>query len=140
MTTWKTLLAGAATVLALAAPSSAQSPYSGKVTLPFDVQWGRASLAAGEYTFVLRSIGRPMEIVDDNGRTRALVYGSAESPRMSRGASILVTQDGGKRWVRSLNCPAWGVNFVYKPFTRAERDLLASGRQIEQLPIRLASR
>ncbi len=140
MNTRRTLLAGAATVLAIAAPSSAQSPYAGKVKLPFDVQWGRASLAAGEYTLVLRSIGRPMAVVDDTGRTRALVYGSAESPRTSQGASLLVTQDGGRRWVRSLNCPEWGVNFVYKPFTRAERDLLASGRQVEQLPVRLASR
>ena len=42
--------------------------------------------------------------------------------------------------MRSLNCPAWGGNFVYKPFTRAERSLLANRERAEAVPVRMASR
>jgi hypothetical protein len=46
------------------------------------------------------------------------------------------------RLVRSLNIPAWGHNFVYRPFTRAERQLLANSGDVETvragwLPARL---
>jgi len=140
MKRWKTLLTGAAMGLAVAASASAQSAYTGKVKLPFDVQWGRAVLTAGEYTLALRSIGQPMRVIDDAGRTRAFVFGSVEPPRAGLPNVLILTSDGRTRTVRSLNCPAWGVDFVYKPFTRAERELVASGLPVEQLPVQVASR
>jgi hypothetical protein len=135
--------AGAVIALALATvatPARAQAAYRGSLTLPFEVQWGRAVLPAGEYTLALTSISQPMRVIDDGGRTRAFVYGSVERPRVGQGTFLLVTRDGSKRTVRSLNCPEWGVDLVYRPFTRAERDLLASGRQEENLAVRVASR
>jgi hypothetical protein len=138
---WSVLLT-AATALALGAaatPASAQA-YTAKVKLPYDVQWGRAVLTAGEYRLVLNSIGQPMHVLDEGGGTRAIVYGSAERPRPGVPTQLLVTNDRGVRTVRALNCRPWGVDFVYKPFTRAERQLLASGEQVERLPVRLASR
>jgi hypothetical protein len=51
-----------------------------------------------------------------------------------------VTSDGTQWVVRSFNCPAWGMNLVYKPFTRAERSLTAEGDQALHLPVRMAAR
>ena len=121
-------------------PAGAQTPYTAKVKLPHEVHWGKAVLPAGEYTLAMSSINRPLSIVDEAGRTRAFVYGAQERSRAAQPAALLVTNDGRARTVRSLNCPEWGVNIVYRPFTRAERQLLASGDAVERVGVRLASR
>jgi hypothetical protein len=123
-----------------ATAAQAQSAYRGQLTLPYEVRWGLAVLPPGDYTLAMRGVDEPMSVIDAGGRTRAFVYGSREVPRPAQPASLLVSRDGAQRTVRALNCPAWGVNMVYKPFTRAERNLVASGDQVERLPVRLASR
>jgi hypothetical protein len=114
--------------------------YSGNVTFPYEVRWGGAALPAGEYTLAMDTIAGPLRVIDASGRVRALLYGSREQPRRTQPSSLLVTSDGAGRIVRSLNCPAWGVNLVYKPFTRAERTLLAYGGRADRLAVRMASR
>lgn len=114
--------------------------YSGNVTFPYEVRWGGAALPAGEYTLAMSTIAGPLRVIDDSGRIRALLYGSREEPRRTQPSSLLVTSDGTLRFVRSLNCPVWGVNLVYKPFTRAERTLLALGDRADRIAVRIASR
>jgi hypothetical protein len=122
-----------------AGAAQAQS-YSGKFTLAHEARWGGAALPAGEYSLAMDSIKGPLRVIDGSGQIRALVYGSPEYPRNGQPTALLVTRDGAERTVRALNCPAWGHNFVYKPFTRAERDLLANGERLETVAVRMASR
>jgi hypothetical protein len=123
-----------------AGAAQAQSNYSGAFTLPYEVRWGGATLPAGEYLLAMDSIKGPLSVVDAAGRTRVLVYGYPDAPTSAQPTSLLVTRDGAERTVRSFNCPRWGRKFVYKPFTRAERDLLADGERAETVAVRMASR
>jgi hypothetical protein len=130
-----------AVVVALAATGTAQGTvYSGKFTLPYEVQWGRAVLPAGEYSLAMDTIKGPLSVRDASGRTRALVFGSRGFPKAEQPTALLVTVSGNSRVVRSLNCPAWGANLVYKEFTQEERERLASGVGTETIPVRLARR
>ena len=123
-----------------AGAAQAQSYYSGRFTLPFEVRWGGTTLPAGEYSLGMSSIKGPLDVMDARGRVRIQVYGTADAPMNTQPTSLLITRDGAERTVRSFNCPAWGRKFVYKPFTRAERDLLARTELTETVAVRMASR
>jgi hypothetical protein len=134
-------LALAVTLAGLTAgAANAAAPFSGEITLPHEVRWGAAVLPAGDYTLAMSSVRGPLRVIDDSGRIRALLYGAQEQPRATQPPSILVTSDGTQWVVRSFNCPAWGMNLVYKPFTRAERSLIAEGDHVLHLPVRMAAR
>lgn len=123
-----------------AGAAQAQS-YTGRLSLPYEVRWGAATLPAGEYKLAMNSITGPLSVMDAaTGRTRALLEGAQDSPTPTQPASLLITRDGNVRTVRSLNCPAWGYKFVYKPISRAERALLADGGRTETVAVRVASR
>ena len=86
------------------------------------------------------SIRGPLTVYDTSGRVRARVYGTMEDSLKTKPAALLVTREGTERTVRSFNCPDWGIDIVYKPFTRAESRLLADGEQTESIAVRVASR
>ena len=111
----------------LAAGAAQARPLQRPFTLPYEVRWGGAVLPAGEYSLAMDSIKGPLNVIDASGRIRALVSGSPDFPTSAQPTSLLVTRDGAERTVRSFNCPPWGRKFVYKPFTRAERDLSQTG-------------
>jgi hypothetical protein len=120
--------------------AQAQSYYSARFTLPFEVHWGAATLPAGEYSLAMSSIEGPLNVSDAQGRIRVRVYGTPDSPTRTQPTSLLITRDGADRVVRSFNCQEWGRKFVYLPITRAEQDLLASGERVETVTVRMASR
>ena len=120
-----------------AGAAQAGTGYSAKFTLPYEVRWGGAVLPAGDYSLAMDSIKGPLNVIDASGRIRALVSGLPDHPANGQPASLLVTHDGDERTVRSFNCPAWGLRFVYKPFTRVERDRMAKG---EAIAVVMASR
>ena len=124
----------------LSAGAAQAQSYGGSFTLPYEVRWSGATLPAGEYKLAMDSLDRPLSVIDASGRLRALVSGMPDAPRKGQQTSLLITRDGAERTVRSLNCPHWGRNYVFKPFTRAERSLLASGERTESVPVRMASR
>jgi hypothetical protein len=123
-----------------AGAAQAGAAYSGTFTLTHEVRWGSSVLPAGEYSLVMHSVEGPLNVVDASGRIRALAYGFPDSPTRSQPTSILITRDGTERTVRSFNCPLWGHKFVYKPLTRAERDLVANGTGTETVAVRMANR
>jgi hypothetical protein len=123
-----------------AGAAQAGAGYSGKFTLRYEVRWGGAVLPAGEYSLAMDSIKGPLNVIDASGRILALVSGFPDYPTNAQPTSLLVTRDGAQRIVRSFNCPLWGHKFVYKPFTRAERDLVANGERTETIAVRMASR
>ena len=125
---------------ALSAGAAQAQFYDARVTLPYEVRWGGAILPAGEYRLAMDSINRPLQVIDASGRVRVFVLGIPDAPTRTQPASLRITRDGAERTVRSLNLPVWDRKFVYKPFTRAERNLLASGERTEAVPVRMASR
>ena len=132
--------AGAVLLGGLFAASAQAQSYNATFTLSHEVRWGSAALPTGEYRIAMDTVAGPLRVVDATGRIRVLMYGSKESPLKTQPASLLVTRDGAERTVRSFNCPEWNVRLVYKPFTRAEGDLVASGGQAETIAVRMASR
>ena len=120
--------------------AQAQSYYSARFTLPFEVRWGAATLPAGEYSLTMSSIEGPMNVSDAQGRIQVRTYATTDSPTRTQPTSLLITRDGADRVVRSFNCPEWGHKFVYLPISRAERDLLASGERLETVAVQIASR
>lgn len=131
----------AAALAGLVAGTAQAGPaYGGKVTLPNDVLWGGSLVPAGEYTLVMDTIAGPLQVIDPSGRVRALVSAFPDVVTSTQPTALLITRDGPQRTVRSFNCPPWGHKFVYKPFTRAERDLIARGDQLEMVAVRMASR
>jgi hypothetical protein len=130
-----------AVVLGVVSAGAAQAQsYTARLTLPHEVRWGAATLAAGDYALTMDSITGPLSVIDSSGRIRALVHGFQDSATATQPASLLITRDGDHRTVRSLNCPGWGYKFVYQPISRAERALLASGEGAETVSVRMASR
>ena len=125
---------------ALSAGAAQAQFYGARVTLPYEVRWSGAILPAGEYRLAMDSIDRPMSVIDASGRVRVIVLGISDDPTRTQPNSLLISRDGAQRTVRSLNLPAWNRKFVFKPFTRAERSLLASGERTEAVPVRRASR
>jgi hypothetical protein len=122
-----------------AGAAQAQS-YTARLTLPYEVRWGTATLPAGDYTLAMDTVAEPLRVIDASGRIRVFVHGIPDPATKSRPAALLITRDGAERTVRSFNCPAWGQEFVYKPFSRAERARLASGDRSEAVAVRMASR
>jgi hypothetical protein len=124
----------------LSAGAAQAQSYGGTFTLPHEARWSGTALPAGQYSLAMDSVQGPLRVIDSSGRIRVLVYGSPEDPAKGQPTALLVTRDGAERTVRSLNCPAWGHSFVYMPFTRAERALIANGEQVETVAVRMASR
>jgi hypothetical protein len=125
---------------ALSAATAQAQGYAAKVTLPHEVSWAGAVLPPGSYSLYMDSIKGPLTVYDAAGRVRARVYGTMEDPLKTKPAALLVTREGTEWVVRSFNCPDWGIGIVSKPFTRAERSLLAEERQTEAIAVRVASR
>jgi len=124
----------------LSAGAAQAQGYAARVTLPNEVRWASAVLPAGNYSLSMDSIKGPLTVYDTSGRVRARVYGVLEDPLKAKPAALLVTRDGNERTVRSFNCPGWGIEILYKPFTRAEMAKLAEGGQTESVAVRTASR
>jgi hypothetical protein len=124
----------------LSAGAAQAQSYTASLSLPHEVRWGAATLPAGDYRLAMDSVAGPLSVIDASGRIRALLHGSQDSPTATQPASLLITRDGNVRTVRSLNCPAWGAKFVYRPISRAERALLADGEPAETVAVRVASR
>lgn len=130
----------AAALAGISAHAALAQEFTARVTLPHEVRWGSFELPAGEYRLSMDSLRAPLQVRDANGQTLALLLGLRDDPDPDRPASLLVTVEGSKRTVRSLNCPEWGRSFVFKPLTREERSRIASQQPVEVIAMRVASR
>jgi hypothetical protein len=87
----------------------------GTFTLPFDVQWGGATLPAGDYSFTLRSTALPAIVhIRQGTRNVALVMSNGKSERKWEGASaLIVTGSGDRARIRALHSAELGMDFYY---------------------------
>jgi hypothetical protein len=115
--TWKlTILA--VVVLLLAGVAQAQGTrtvFKGKFTLPYEVRWGKAVLAPGEYSMTLRAnTSQPDYItVQGNGRSAIVLVGETSSCRKCEQAELVVVRSNGRRAIRTLEMPGLRAVFYH---------------------------
>ena len=122
------------TIFAFSGAANAQSA-KGKVTLPYEVHWGGATLPAGEYIIRMDSLHTVTMI--QSAKTSQSFY--THMPVIADGtkdpACLIITSFQGERRVRSLNLPEYGRSLVYEPPTKAEREQLAKAGQVQVVPV-----
>lgn len=111
----------------------------GKFTLPFEVQWGRAPLPAGDYSFKIESTAMPALVTvrqTSHGGKAAIVMAQSQNPEGGSGQSALtVVRGGGKQIVRSLYLAEIGTIFFYAT-PKDSGKLLAQGPVlIQRIPV-----
>lgn len=119
---------------AFAAAANAQS-YSAKFTLPFEVQWGKNVLPAGDYSIRMNWPANVALIEAVNGKTAGFTPVPVTTSSDKGGTALAVMVRGNERIVRSLNLPSRGIALIYSPTTNAEREILARADQILTVPV-----
>jgi hypothetical protein len=123
---------------AFAAAANAQSSFTGKFTLPYEVHWGTAILPAGEYTITMDTL-HSAPLVQSASNNQLFYTRMPMIDDSTKGsASLSITFLQGERKVRALNLPGFGRSLVYERLTKAEREQLAKGGQIQTVPVFIA--
>jgi hypothetical protein len=120
---------------AFASAASAQPIFVGKVTLPYEVHWNHAVLPAGEY--FIRMDSKATHVVLRSTSTDKLAYTSVPTIADGEkgGAFLTVTMRGNEHRVRSLNLPETAQSLIFEPFSKTEREMLASAGQIDAVQV-----
>lgn len=116
--------------------ANAQSNYQGKFTLPYAVQWGKATLPAGNYVFRFTH-GPDANLVDirDAKTLRAVAIEPTNIRQDSKGDSaLLISVRGNQRVVRSLTITELGETFVY-PSAQKRHRATEEARQTQTVPV-----
>jgi hypothetical protein len=114
-------------VVGLAAVAvNAQNALQGKFQLNSPARWGQAVLPAGEYTFFIESMEKPVRVMihSVDGKTAAIAQARSSDDPAPGGSYLFITATGTDRVVRSMNLPQLGCSLVYRPLTRRERETL----------------
>ena len=136
----KVKLLGAAMLAAglFASTGYAQTEFSGKFTMPYEVQWGKNVLPAGHYSISMHAVGATAIVQSEDGKI-AFHTPIAIRNRNEKGTTALkVLARGNDRIVLSLNLPERGLSLVYRPATAAERELLAKADHESTVPLTAA--
>jgi hypothetical protein len=100
-------------VAALSAGLASAQDYSGKFTLPFEVQWGKATLPAGEYTLRINAAAPYLAKIygkDSGVLVLAKTFSNASAPERSE---LIIGTSHGKPTVQALCLRELGVVFSY---------------------------
>jgi hypothetical protein len=106
-----------------------------KFTLPFEVQWGRNVLPAGEYSVSIDSSAKVALVRSANGNTVGFTPIPITATSHSGNTALFVMVRGNERLVRSLNLPTRGISLIYPPTTSAQREMLANADRIKSVPV-----
>src|SRR5882762_206840 len=121
-------------ICAFATAASAQT-LTVKFTLPFEVQWGRNVLPAGEYSISMDSSANVALVRSANGHTIGFTPIPITATSHSGNTALFVMVRGNERLVRSLNLPGRGISLIYPPTTSAQREMLAEANQVKTVPV-----
>lgn len=123
----KFLLIGVTALVGFVFPctADADSYFSGVVKLPYEVQWGLAVIQPGDYRIRIGSLSQPAQIYAMSGKQ--MFFTSAQFTSLNRKGKtcLIVTPDGSKHVVNSLNMPFFGISLIYKPLTKIQRENIA---------------
>jgi len=94
--------------------ASAQVAFRGKFTLPYDVSWQSTVLPAGEYSFTMESLARPVRIIVRGMGKAAIIGAQGMSDSAEKASALTVERRGGQRMVRSLQLAPFGLVLNYE--------------------------
>lgn len=99
---------------ALATIGGAQNAYKGKFTLPSETRWGRATLPAGDYTFVMSSAGSDYRVYIRGAQANAIIMAaSTDDKAVSDHAQLNLVSIADVQTVQTFEAPELGKTFVY---------------------------
>ena len=102
----------------------------GQFRLQHEIQWGKATLPAGDYSFTIYSTkdNTPFALVRSrDGKQTAFAMPTAVDAAEPGGSYILISNDGTRR-VRLLNLPEAHLSLSFGPLTKREREVLRADR------------
>jgi hypothetical protein len=106
----------------LATRGNAQNAYQGKFTLPVETHWGRATLPAGDYSFVLPSTTAPYNLFIRGEGVNVMVWAVTTDDRIvSKHAQLNLVDIANVKSVQTLDAPELGLTFIY--FTPTEKHM-----------------
>ena len=130
------LVAAAVLVVSLcAAAGYAQPSFAGRFTLPYEVNWGKNVLPAGDYRIFIEELGRTATIESADGRVAFFTPVPVKLDSEGGITGLVVLLHGNERFVRALNLPHNGVSLVYQPKTSAEREMFAKADRVVTVPL-----
>lgn len=121
--------------------ANAQSNFQGKFTLPYEVQWGTATLPPGDYTITFTH-GRIPNLLDiRNAKSnRGVAYEPTNIRQDPKGESaLLVSVRGRMHVVCSLTIAELGETFVYPAGAARERPT-EEARHTQIVPVLVAKK
>jgi len=116
---------------------------AGKFSLPFEVRWGQAVLAPGNYSFTVNSSGSPpintVLVRGENG-SPSLIVPMAHDYTFAGRNELIVERQGDRGTIRTLRLADVGLVLFY-PAPKAETQILAQAPVLTQrLPILMAKK
>ena len=121
----------------------AQTATKGKLTLPFDVQWGKWTIPAGEYSFTLdRATAEGILTVQSDERTFKILHRTAFVHDAFGDSELRVERVNGKWTVSELHLTAVGAGFCYchKPKGTGTNLSARNGESTKTIPLILAGK
>jgi hypothetical protein len=107
---------------ALATSANAQSAYRGKFALPVETHWGGATLPAGDYSFVLPSLGSPYTLyIRGEGVNVMVRAATTEDIVVPNHAQLNLVNIADVQNVQTFDVPELGLTFIY--FTPAQKHM-----------------
>jgi hypothetical protein len=106
---------GLFTVCASATPASAQQAFKGAFTLPNDVRWQGKDLPAGDYTFSLKSVAVPAQLVvtGANGNSMFIITCATDDRIKGEQSFLTVERHGATSFIRELYLAGLAMELRY---------------------------
>jgi hypothetical protein len=128
-------------VCAAPAPAAAQNAYQGRFTLTHDVRWSQAVLPAGEYTFALKSVALPAQILVHGPNGFAIIMTSAtDTKNKDTSSSITVERRGGMPVVRDLYLAELGIDLRWSAPKLPDNEIAQGPRETERILVAMATK
>jgi hypothetical protein len=125
-----------------AVTTNAQSAFQAKVTIPYEVRWGKAELLPGNYILTMSGDSvRPVVVVRDakTFRTVAVEPAGIEERSTKNESALLVGTRGQHQVVHSLRIAELGEVFIYDPALANERTVEEASKT-RTVPVEIAEK
>ncbi len=137
-----TVFAAALLAVCFSASTANAQGFKGKFTLPYEVRWGRAVLAPGDYrlTFTQDAAGDMIAIQDAKSFRLVALEQTNNRQDSTEGASeLLIRTEGKQRVVYSLRLVELGEAFVYE-HPPAHGRAVEEAHQTKTVPVLVAKK
>jgi hypothetical protein len=133
----KNLVLALASAFIFVGAANAQAPvYRGTFTLPLEAQWGKTTLAAGDYTFTLDSLRGPTTAKIEQGkRNVALVMSQGHQFADSKASALIVARSGGRARIVALHAAELGTDFLYGTPKAEGQETVSAPQLIQRIPV-----